>query len=527
MIKFCILGDMGSGEISQHNVAKAMYHNIVANKIKFVCGLGDNIYPAGCYKPDDPQFKDKFETPYKKIPDNIKFYMCLGNHDYGNYWDQTFRNCSNNQIEYGIKSQIIGKKWYLPGNYYTFSKKQGDVTIDFFIIDTNLELMSDKLKKEQMKFTVDALKESKADWKILYGHHTFISIAGHGNADPELDKYLRKLFRLGVDMYMNGHDHTKQIIEFNIGGKTIPIITCGTGGKPYDDGPLNYSNIKRGSKLVWNAETLGFGTVFCDKKSIRLEMYDENNVLEKEYTFNKKSNTNYNMGTKKKVKKKKTYNKHNREKIIKKKTIKKKYKRKNTKKTINKQYKRQNTKKKTIKKQYKGGGDPEHLNLDELLASNDPDILPSVRPKIELRNPFKMKKPVPRPSAQDLNDETEAEAKLEAAEAKLKASEANLEAANKAVEAANKNKNEADEAHANSIENKKKLFKYAQKIIFTVGGIKKQTKKLKDNKVNAEESLQKAEAKAAAEAEVKAAAEAEVEAAEAAKAEAAGDSAPQ
>jgi len=74
-----------------------------------------------------------------------------------------------------------------------------------------------------------------------------------------------------------------------------------TGGKPYDDGPLNFKNIKRGSKLIWNAETLGFGTMFCDKKSIRLEMYDENNKLETEYKYNKKY--------KKTIKKKKKNNK--------------------------------------------------------------------------------------------------------------------------------------------------------------------------------------------------------------------------
>ena len=30
-------------------------------------------------------------------------------------------------------------------------------------------------------------------------------------------------------------------------------------------------NIKNGTKLVWHDETLGFGTVFCDKKQLRLE----------------------------------------------------------------------------------------------------------------------------------------------------------------------------------------------------------------------------------------------------------------
>ena len=299
MINFCILGDMGSGEIYQYKVANGLKDNIKKNKVKFVCGLGDNIYPAGCHKPGDKQFIDKFEKPYRGIPDKIKFYMCIGNHDYGNYWDQFFKNCSRSQIDYGILSQEEGKKWYLPDNYYKFTKKDKNISIDFFVIDTNLDLMSKELKEKQFKEISKAIKKSKADWKILYGHHTFISIAGHGNAEPELDEYLRKLFKLGVDMYMNGHDHNKQIVEFKIGKRIIPIITCGTGGKTYDD-EINYDNIIKGSRLVWHSETLGFGTVFCDKKSIRLDMYDENNKLEKSHVINKKS-----KNTKKKKKKKK------------------------------------------------------------------------------------------------------------------------------------------------------------------------------------------------------------------------------
>ena len=89
-------------------------------------------------------------------------------------------------------------------------------------------------------------------------------------------------------MYMNGHDHNKQIVEVKVGKRKIPVITCGTGGKVYDD-ELNFSNIEKGSKLVWHAETLGFGTVFCDKNQIRLEMFDDDNKLEKEYIINKNS----------------------------------------------------------------------------------------------------------------------------------------------------------------------------------------------------------------------------------------------
>lgn len=307
VLKFIALGDMGSGEKEQYDVSKGIQHIIKSLKkqhltnVSFIVGLGDNIYECGVKSVNDPQFKDKFEKPYKKIDKD--FYMCLGNHDYGNYWDQFFKNCSRSQIDYGILSQEEGKKWYLPDNYYKFTKKEKNVSIDFFVIDTNLDLMSKELKEKQFKEISKAIKKSKADWKILYGHHTFISIAGHGNAEPELDEYLRKLFKLGVDMYMNGHDHNKQIVEFKIGKRIIPIITCGTGGKTYDD-EINYDNIIKGSRLVWHSETLGFGTVFCDKKSIRLEMYDENNKLEKSHIINKKS-----KNTKKKKKNNKTIRK--------------------------------------------------------------------------------------------------------------------------------------------------------------------------------------------------------------------------
>jgi len=137
---------------------------------------------------------------------------------------------------------------------------------------------------------VNAIKKSKAGWKILYGHHTFISIAEHGNAEHELNRYLRKLLRLGIDMYMNGHDHNKQIVETKIGQKKIVVVTCGSGGN-YCEDELNFDNIDHKSKLVWHAETLGFGTVFCTKNKLRLEIFDETNKLEKSYIIDKTNKT--------------------------------------------------------------------------------------------------------------------------------------------------------------------------------------------------------------------------------------------
>ena len=103
MLDFYILGDMGSGETSQYLVSSAMEKHIKNSKT-FVCGLGDNIYEDGCTSINDKQFITKFETPYSNISDKIKFYMCIGNHDYGE--ELCGKGNSIYQIKYGRRSEI-------------------------------------------------------------------------------------------------------------------------------------------------------------------------------------------------------------------------------------------------------------------------------------------------------------------------------------------------------------------------------------------------------------------------------------
>ena len=50
-----------------------------------------------------------------------------------------------------IKSNTVfnhkkGRMMYLPNHYYKFTKKDKKFSIDFFVIDTNLDLMDSKLK---------------------------------------------------------------------------------------------------------------------------------------------------------------------------------------------------------------------------------------------------------------------------------------------------------------------------------------------------------------------------------------------
>lgn len=282
MDNFILLGDMGSGEESQYKVAEAIVNKLNESNKKdiFICGLGDNIYDDGCYSVNDKQFITKFEKPYENISDNVKFYMCLGNHDYGYNLDLT--NNSQCQIDYGIKSQKEGKKWIMPSNYYTFKKKN----IQFFVMDTNFDFMDQNDLDKQKKFLKKEINKSNKKWKILIGHHTLRSVGGHGNADKKMEEFFQELFKMcKIDLYICGHDHNKQVIETIIGDKKTTLIVCGTGGKKYHK-YTKLSNLKE-NELQFVSLNLGYALCNCSSKLLTISFFDENNNIEYVYKLNK------------------------------------------------------------------------------------------------------------------------------------------------------------------------------------------------------------------------------------------------
>tara|TARA_Y100000590_G_scaffold351997_1_gene404398 strand:+ start:3914 stop:4777 length:864 start_codon:yes stop_codon:yes gene_type:complete len=286
MICFYILGDMGSGEIYQLQVAIAMNEHIKKNKKKkvFICGLGDNIYEEGCRSINDKQFINKFEIPYKMIPNNIKFYMSIGNHDYGTSYG---KGNSLSQIRYGRRSEKENGKWILPSNYYDYQKKDKGNIVHFFVIDTNMDNLSDKEKKKQLRDMKRKIDKSNADWKIVYGHHTWKSVGGHGNANEELNNFLETLYhKTPFDLYMCGHEHNKQLINMKIDESILPLVVCGTGGKMYSE-YINYENLNKTDQLEFLSNNLGYAFVQTSKRIMELYFFDENNNQEFYYKIKK------------------------------------------------------------------------------------------------------------------------------------------------------------------------------------------------------------------------------------------------
>jgi Calcineurin-like phosphoesterase len=216
-VRWAVIGDNGTGEKPEQEVANEMQRYWSAVKFDFVTMDGDNIY--GGHSPRD--FQLKFEVPYKiLLEENVKFYASLGNHD-------------DADLEKNYKPYNMG------GNrYYTFRK--GDV--EFFVLDSNY------MSPQQLAWLEDKLKSSNAKWKIAYFHHPMFTSAKYHGPDIDLRTQLMPRFtKYGVNAVWSGHEHVYEHLKPQGG---INFFLVGNSGE------LRYHNIRTPNDI----DIVGFDT---------------------------------------------------------------------------------------------------------------------------------------------------------------------------------------------------------------------------------------------------------------------------
>jgi predicted MPP superfamily phosphohydrolase len=194
-IKFAVIGDMGTGNRPQYEVAEQM--KILHPKFPFdmVLMVGDNVYGA-------QDFVTKFERPYAPLLSaGIQFYAALGNHD-----DPT--------RDLGYKAfNMSGER------HYTYARQN----VRFFMLDTNA------LDRKQLAWVENVLQRSADPWKIAIFHHPLYSDGGRHGSDVQLRLVLEPLLvRYGVNVVFSGHDH---LYERTTPQKGITYFVAGSSGK--------------------------------------------------------------------------------------------------------------------------------------------------------------------------------------------------------------------------------------------------------------------------------------------------------
>jgi 3',5'-cyclic AMP phosphodiesterase CpdA len=210
-----VIGDSGTGEKEQFEVAQQMTACHNAFPFDFVVMLGDNIY--GSHEPSD--FKRKFEDPYAPLLDaGVKFYASLGNHD------------------------VTNERFYKPFNmdgkrYYSF--KRGNA--EFFVLDSNY------MDPDQLAWIEKTLTESNARWKICYFHHPLYSDGKTHGPDLDLRKLVEPIFvSHGVNVVLAGHEHCYERVQPQ---KGIYYFVLGSSGQ------LRYHNLQPSDEIAKGFDT--------------------------------------------------------------------------------------------------------------------------------------------------------------------------------------------------------------------------------------------------------------------------------
>ena len=232
-LNFVVLGDWGRrGETDQAQVAEQMGKAAQNIGARFVISVGDNFYEDGVASVDDKQWKLSFDNVYTAPSLQVPWYVILGNHDY-------HANCDA-QIEYSKTSP----RWRMPARYFKQSHQiDKDTVADFFYIDTTPmvkvyyhpffeentrhQVITQNVP-EQMEWFKSALASSKAQWKIVIGHHPIYSGGEHGDTSELIENILPLLKEHGVHAYFNGHDHDLQ----HLMAGDINLFCSGAGSRP-------------------------------------------------------------------------------------------------------------------------------------------------------------------------------------------------------------------------------------------------------------------------------------------------------
>jgi Calcineurin-like phosphoesterase len=196
-LTFAVIGDNGSGQPPQFEVARQMVKSHASTPFELVLMMGDNMY--GSQKPRD--FAGKFEIPYGPLLRmGIPFHAALGNHDEPN---------NRNYPGFNMGGQ----------RYYSMARG----TVRFVFLDTNF------MDPAQVKWFDAVLAVSSEPWKVVVFHHPIYSDGNRHGANVELRVILEPLMiKHGVAVVFSGHEHIYERIKPQ---KGITYFIVGSSGQ--------------------------------------------------------------------------------------------------------------------------------------------------------------------------------------------------------------------------------------------------------------------------------------------------------
>ena len=204
VVRFVALGDTGTGNRAQRDVAGAARRVCQEQGCDFVALLGDNFYGGGLPSAESNRYQKLIDRHYGVIGKPI--VAVLGNHD----------------LEGELKAQVMASlrnpQWRMPNYRYAF--RVG--TARFFATNTNCGAL------EWVRLA-RVLERGAPGWTFVLGHHAVHGTEQHGDSDPTSEEVWDWLIEPHVDFSLAGHNHVLELLD-EPGYRTHYVVAGTSGG---------------------------------------------------------------------------------------------------------------------------------------------------------------------------------------------------------------------------------------------------------------------------------------------------------
>lgn len=282
-----MVGDWGYDDdhAAQSGVAGAMRRHVQQHGLRpqALLMLGDNWYGELAGGVHSSRWQTQFEEMYSADVFACPAYTILGNHDYQR-WPESKVDA---ELAY---ASLRETRWTMPARWYRFEFPTKNPLITFLALDSNMPFgdgtsergrdftLTRQQQAEQLAWLETELKRTRTTpFLVVMGHHPVYSDGKHGD-HPVLVRDWDPLFRkYKVDLYLAGHDHDLQHLEFE-GHPTSFFLSGGGGADLYD---LKVDPSQRGP---YAQKVYGFSHLSVTPKQMLLRHLDKDGLVVHAFT---------------------------------------------------------------------------------------------------------------------------------------------------------------------------------------------------------------------------------------------------
>lgn len=205
-------------------------------------------------------------------------YAIAGNHDYQN-WPES-KVAAELEYTHVGKTSAGPTRWTMPSLWYRFEFPAKNPLITFIALDSNMPYadgsttsgrnftLTAKQQAEQLVWLETELRRPrKTPFLVVMGHHPVYSDGAHGDQPVLIRDWDPLLRKYGAHLYLAGHDHDMQHLEFE-NHPTSFFLSGGGGADLYD---LKVDPSKRGP---YAQKVYGFSHLSVTHRQITLRHLD-------------------------------------------------------------------------------------------------------------------------------------------------------------------------------------------------------------------------------------------------------------